>query len=314
MTKIEGIRNRALSITGSGFILMFFSEFLFMNEGPVRLVLRIPDDPVSAGLELLAFSGFYMLSAWALLLLLPYARPHGIAGLFLAGAVYGWIVEGSVVPVVHEAPPISWIWTSVSWHAPIDMLLGLYILRAALAASGSARSLFLHALVGIGWGLWSTWTWGDPDGLRLSTAEFAWFAAATSALWAFGLLLMSRARVWEAASFERWGLLAAAWIMALIWASAALPFSVGPLVLAALAILAVTRPARVARRSKDLPSGSFPIWRLSHIALAAAMATGTAWVCADLGWLIPTDDVTALALLGGTIALFWSYWRVFTTR
>lgn len=310
----RGIKNRALSIIGSGMILMFFSEFLFMNEEPVRMVMQLLAPPASAPLELLALSGFYMFAAWALLLLLPYAQPHGLAGIFLAGCLYGWIVEGAVVPAVHEAPPVSWIWTSVSWHAPIDVFIGLFILRRALAAPGPLRSLILHTLAGIGWGVWSTWTWGDPDGLRLTVAEFASFAAMTSILWAIGLFFMARAQAWESTRFERGFVLALAWLLALIWASVALPLSIGVLVLAAIATFAVTRPARTANPALELPLGSFPLWRLTHVFVAALMATGTVWICSEFKRHIATEDVTAIALVGGTIALLWSFWRVFTAR
>lgn len=314
MTRLQNITNRVLAIVGSAMILMFFSEFFFLNEGPVNTVMSLRSDPASAIVGLIETTCYYAVASWAFLLLLPSARKQGMAGLFLAACLYGWITEGAIVPVVHEAPPISWIWTSVSWHVPIDVFLGLFILRHAMGASNAGASILLHALAGIGWGVWSTWTWGEPDSLRISGVDFLFFAAVTSAIWTIGLVLLSRAQMWKSTQRERWGVFSVVWIFALMWASAALPFSLGPLGLGVLSLWLVVRRGQSAARSVDMPMGPFPLDRLWHVGLAALVATSTVWLFDSQGWNLPTEETTWVFFLFGLGALLWAYWRVFTLR
>lgn len=312
-----GIRNRVLSILGSALILMFFSEFFFVNEGPVNTVMSLRSAPVPALIGLVETTAFYALAAWAFLLLLPAARRWGLAGIFLAACLFGWITEGAIVPVVHEAPPVSWIWTSVSWHAPIDVLLGLFVLRHVLNTARLGVSVVVHILTGIGWGVWSTWTWSDPDALHLSGTEFLFFATITTLIWVLGLVLMSHAQDWTAVTPERWGVFLFVWILGLVWAYLFLPFSIGPLTLSAAALWLILRPRGPSgppRPCPNLPAGAFPLHRLWHVGLVPVMATGVVWLCESSKWKLPTEDITALFFVAGTGALLWAYWRVFTIR
>lgn len=314
MTIVEGITNRVLSIVGSALILMFFSEFFFMNEGPVDTVMSLRTTPGTAIIGLVETTAYYALAAWAFLLLLPSAQQRGMAGVFLVACLYGWITEGAIVPVVHEAPPISWIWTSVSWHAPIDVFLGLYLLRQVLCAPTPWASVALHAATGIAWGLWSTWTWSEPKSQHLSGSDFLFFTVVTSGIWALGLVLLSRARVWHSVAPERWSIFLIVWALGLLWAAAALPLSIGPLALSALALWMILRPGETDRQSADLPAGAFPVNRLWHVVLAAITATGTVWLCDGMGWMIPTEEITAAFFMAGSAALIWAYWQAFTLR
>jgi hypothetical protein len=149
----------------------------------------------------------YFLPTFAFLTVVDAFRIRRLAPLFLAAAVYGYLVEGVIVPVIYEDGLFGWFgasYTPLAWHAPLSIIFGWYLLRRWLVA-GNGRALALgSAAVGLYLGLWSLAWWlpenmADPDllagGARLGpwpVWEFAAHAFLFSALLILAHLLLGR--------------------------------------------------------------------------------------------------------------------------
>ena len=104
------------TLVGTALILLFLSEFLFLNEGPVATVVTLLGDRAGWGLAaaLGEFVLVYVVFAYALLGSLHWFSVRTITDLFLVGALVGWAIEGIVIPLVYEAVPVSIVWPSVA--------------------------------------------------------------------------------------------------------------------------------------------------------------------------------------------------------
>ena len=221
MTICVGILARAL-------VLLAFSEFLFFNEGPVGHFLGAPD-AMNKALQIAELIVFYCLPGSLLLALEPMMTswPRTI----LAGAFVGWSIEAAMVPVAYENVPFSFFWTSVSWHAMIDVCVGWVFLRRVMI-TGTAVSKIIYAVVlGFVTAIWSTWAWSD---LAFEIAQFAEIFAVALALIGVGYFLStlnsSEIKLGQVGFWIAVGVNFAMWA---IWATAFLPLSLGLLVLAA---------------------------------------------------------------------------------
>lgn len=218
-----------LAILARACVLLAFSEFVFFNEGPVLHFLEAPD-VTGKGLQIGELILFYCLPGSLLLALEPMMTtwPRTI----LAGAFVGWSIEAAIVPVAYENPPFSFFWTSISWHALIDVCLGWVMFRKLLFSGRAQTKLIAAASLGGLTALWSTWAWSD---LQLSAAGFAEVISVAVALLIVGYCLlrvcemkppMGRVGFWLAVGINLacWGL----------WAVLFIPISLGLAVMAAL--------------------------------------------------------------------------------
>ncbi|HIH97249.1 MAG TPA: hypothetical protein HA348_07245 [Thermoplasmata archaeon] len=64
-------------------------------------------------LKVLVLQNWYVLPPYIFLLVVEKFQVKNIWSLFLAGSLYGWAVEGVIVPVMYEALPWSISWTSL---------------------------------------------------------------------------------------------------------------------------------------------------------------------------------------------------------
>ena len=311
-----------MTVVGSALVLMFFSEFYFLNEAPVKL---IAPGPASAPLMLLLLPG-YCLFAYLFLIVLDRFRVATIPGLFLAGAVFGWATEALFVPIVYEAPPVSFFFPSVGWHAWIDVLVGWYLLRLAMRRLSFPVLAGLFALAGIGWGLWATWAWQGDGGAALvySMAEFRNVVLIASASWIAGTYLAdlgmtrrfraSRGEVGLAGLaglglFTVMGLAFWPWMLALA--------SLAGLTLAALwrGGSRATAPGDARWRGCLADFGSLPAPK-AYLAMAflPASALPSYWLVLQNNWALPSQEIVFLLLVTGVAYFFWSILRLFTHR
>ncbi len=78
----------------------------------------------------------YFLPTYAFLTIVDTFHIKRLAPLFLAAAVFGYLVEGVIVPIIYENGPLSWFslsYTPLAWHAPLSILFGWY---SAAAVAG----------------------------------------------------------------------------------------------------------------------------------------------------------------------------------
>jgi hypothetical protein len=154
---------RLAMFLASGYILMFFSEFYFLNEGPgLEFVNRWTNDPLSIPGWLGSLSLYYAGWGGIMLVCIDFFRVRNFWSLFIAGALFGWAVEGIVIPLIYGAMPGTIGWPSLGWHVIVDVMLGWYLVRRILQKNKHVYTIILSVALGLFWGLWCTWYWGEP--------------------------------------------------------------------------------------------------------------------------------------------------------
>ena len=308
------------TLVGTALILLFLSEFLFLNEGPVATVVTLLGDRAGWGLAaaLGEFVLVYVVFAYALLGSLHWFSVRTITDLFLVGALVGWAIEGIVIPLVYEAVPVSIVWPSVAWHSLVDVLLGWYLLRRLMRSDRGWHALAAFTLVGIAWGAWATWLWTDPEVLApLDPATFAAYATATSTLWIGGMALVDqvgtaalRVRRWEA---RVWFVVAGA--SALFMAASALPLSLAIIPFVWLTIRALRRPTDTTSDELVTHLTARPPWTRYLAATATPLSAIGMYTLMDAAqWRVPSEDIVVMLLLAATVWLLTAWRRALTRR
>ncbi len=310
---LSAFPNRLLAVIGTAMILQFYSEFYFLNEGPALAVSTRP----SALPGLIEGIAIYGLFAYIFLIVIDRFAIHNLAGLVLAGSIFGWATEALVVPVVYEAPPVSWIWPSVSWHALVDVIGGWYLLRVAMRRLSWPWLALLLAGLGMVWALWASWTWGAQDEAPTiyTTGQFWNIALVSGATWVVGTVLADigarrrfRASVWEASIV---GLAAVALFAGT--GAAFLPWSAGLAFLIALtfAVLALARRDRRDAPGLLAPLASAPPVSAYVVLPVLPLVAGISYpVVLARGLAVPTEEIVPLFLIAGGSAFLWALVRV----
>jgi hypothetical protein len=167
----------------TGYIFIYFSELAFWArpiEGttlPGMLALLLP----------------YSFAAYLFLATVSAFRVRTLAAVFLAGALFGWLVEGVFVQTAYESLPLSISFTGLAWHALLTVLVGWWALQWALRAS-VWRALWVSMLVGGVYGLWATSWWAESPPVTPLPA-FAVYTLATTLVLMIAYWLAARLRV-----------------------------------------------------------------------------------------------------------------------
>ncbi|MEL7461645.1 MAG: hypothetical protein AAFX45_13290 [Pseudomonadota bacterium] len=287
------------ALFGAGLVMAGWSEHVFFNEGPAETLLTAlnaaPLDAVIAQLEIAAF---YTIPAGVALAAMAWRGHAGLGRAMLIAALVGFVIEGTVVPAVYEAVPLSYLWTSVAWHGPITVGLGIFLMPRLLARLGPVQMGLTAIAAGLGWGIWTTWVWegGVPN---LSSADFAAYAAWTFIGIAVGYGLLHLAR-WPRVALHK----SVLWLFVLVPAAlfvmqgVFLPVGgVGLSVILAGLLYALSRWDVGAVAPERLR------WRnLVILILMPGTAIGTYAAQVSLGQLLPQDDLIALTFALGLLA------------
>ena len=183
---MQFLKNTLLAL-GTGYVLFFFSERLFWTAFK-------PGDSVAV----LAVTWIvYSAAAYLFLSLVAWLRAGASHRVFLAGAVFGWVVEGTLVGTLYgtesSAPfPLSVLVTGVSWHALISVWVGWHFLRRALADRRPWKAAGWSAALGLFWGTWATFLWRETPPVIVTVGAFAAHALAVTAALAAGYGVVSR--------------------------------------------------------------------------------------------------------------------------
>lgn len=166
----------------TAYILAFFSEYLFVNEGPAfGLVAGWRENPAGAVGVLFELSVWYGIAAYFFLWGIVRFGVRGVWGLVLAGAIYGFLTEGVVVSQMYEGLPFTISWTALGWHVLIDVLIGWYMVRWVLMRNVYWQTAVMAVGLGAFWGVWATW-YGGEEAL-MSAADFTVLALVTGGAW-----------------------------------------------------------------------------------------------------------------------------------
>lgn len=273
-----------------------WSEHVFFNEGPAETLLAaLATDPLKAISYQFEIAAFYAIPAFVALAAMAWRGVAGLARAMLIAALVGFAIEGAVVPAVYEAVPLSYVWTSVAWHGPITVGLGIFLMPRLLARLGPVHMALTAIAAGIGWGVWTTWVWegGVPNP---SPEDFAAFAAWTFAGIAVGYGLLHLAQ-WPRVVLHK----SAQWLFALVPAALfgmqGVYFPVGGV---GLAVILAGLLYALSRWAPG-PVAPEPIrWRnLVLLSLMPITAIGTYAAQFAYGQLLPHEDLIALTFMLG---------------
>ncbi len=163
----------------------------FLSEGFFWARWRTDFNPISAVQTWLV----YCFVTYTVLVILERFRVRNFWGVFLAGAVYGWLVEGVVVSTLYEDFPLGISFTGLAWHALFSVAIGLYLLPRLLRTAKPGRIAWMAALAGLVYALWSLWWWlENPNNIN------------NPLLWLFysgGMALLSLLGYWAADRLSR---------------------------------------------------------------------------------------------------------------
>jgi hypothetical protein len=164
------LRRLCLAVV-TGYIFVYYSEYAFWAR-PLDNI-RLPD-----ALWLLLT---YSFAAYIFLTLVVTFRVRTFAAIFLAGALFGWLVEGVIVQTLYSLLPISISLTGLSWHALITILVGWNAMQWLFRTGTWWRTLIVAAGIGAVYGLWAIWWWIDAPPAT-SFTDFAVYVFATTTL------------------------------------------------------------------------------------------------------------------------------------
>lgn len=301
-----------VAIVGYACIILSFSELIFVNEWVVRGLVGHGLDASAIVAHMSELLLYYAVFGAALYALWPLVK--SAAGLILAGSLVGWCIETAFVPVAYEAPPVSYIWTSVGWHALLDVVLGCYLWRRWMRRLPAWRMLAVSVVFGLFWAVWSTWTWTGDDPaeiMQLDPAQFWILISTIAGLWTLGLILADLGGVPR--RVPRWFGLLLSLILLGLWAINALGFPLAALPLLALAALTLI----ALRREGGLPgpglaedlSGRPPLWTYATPMISALVAVTAYERMIESNFVPPAHDIIWILVLSGFLALIWALWR-----
>jgi hypothetical protein len=148
---LKALANRLALALATGMILLYFSELAFWarpNAG------TLPPEILPTYLA-------YSLAAYAFLTILAAFRVRNTHALFLAGALFGWLVEGVIVQTMVDDFPLGISFTGLAWHASITVMVGWYAVQRALAQQSLWPTLRLSVWIGLGYGIWAIGWWRE---------------------------------------------------------------------------------------------------------------------------------------------------------
>lgn len=221
----------------------------------------------------------------------------GWPGAVIAAGLFGIVIEGVVVPVLYEAPPLTILWTSLAWHGLLTIGCGLFGFRAVARKPLIAIPVF--AVAGCVLGVWLNFMWVAEQG------PIVLDAFVMQVLLAYGMFIVGHV-VLDAVSdapwtpnrteiYVLWVLNIAVW--ALLWGLPLFPVSLLFPVLIAASWWLMSRGASEVRF--DL-TGRVPIMGYAaSLALPLGILAGALWTGGPIPelnawWIFATGPVTLL--------------------
>jgi hypothetical protein len=293
-----------------GYVFVYFSEIVFWARP-----LDATTFPGVLGAILV-----YACAGWLFLTVISAFRVRSLAALFLAGAVFGWLIEGVFVQTLYGELPISVSLTGLSWHALITVLFGWSLLQRALRFASAWRTLGIAILTGAITGVWSL-TWWAETGERTPVTTFAlYIAVATLGLilvyWLISLLRVSAFRPTFVETVIVLLLALAYFALVTVPTQPLALFVLPPLLL--IILLTLYRNRRVETRSSLLvPLAIYPTRATNALTLLALPLTATAVYALAYynGFSFNTGAIVYLVTIpAGFILLIWSLISVWRAR
>lgn len=179
---------RIMYVAAFGYISYFFSERVFWS-----FFRPYPEDQYS---DFFVTWFVYSLLSYLALGLIHHYHVTDWKRLFLVAAVYGWLIEGSVVTTMYGTTMGMWAtisYTGLAWHALFTGLFGWFFLYRSLMGMTSIRSYLMSiGVFGVAWGLWAL-NWGyESVGWTLTPDAFSMHALVFMAPLPLAYFIMAR--------------------------------------------------------------------------------------------------------------------------
>lgn len=104
---------------------------------------------------------YYAFPVYACLWAIDHFRVRRLPALVLVAALYAFLIEGVLTPVMYEAGLFDPIMPAyfIGWHGLFSVLFGWYTVRRWLVRGDWGRILVLGLIFGLLWGAWSLTYW-----------------------------------------------------------------------------------------------------------------------------------------------------------
>ncbi len=173
-----------------GYILYFYSERLFWTT----------IKPTDKSFDLIVGWLLYSSTAYLFLSVTAWFRVRRASSIFLAGAVYGWLVEGVLTTTLYgteaSAPfPISLSCTGLSWHALISVMAGYYYAARVLEKRNCWLTMAFSLLIGLFWGCWASFQWREDPPLVTPVVLFLLYSIIVTVPLVLSYWLLGRLRI-----------------------------------------------------------------------------------------------------------------------
>lgn len=299
-------RRLALSLA-TGVIFVYWSELVFWAR----------PYPGTSLAEAAPTTAAYSVAAYLFLTIVSAFRARTPAPVFLAGALFGWFVEGVIVQTMVEDLPLSISFTGLAWHASITVLVGWWLIPRWLQGDRrQRRSLaLLTTAVGAAYGAWAM-TWWIEAPPPTPPPAFAFYTLWTTLVLAAAYALASRLQM-DAFRPTRLEWVVLAGVVLVYFAFVTVPSAPLSLVvlppLMALALAGLRRLRRTADEVNPLTPGARPQIGACAVLLLLPLAASAVY---SLGWLagirFPTGIVVYIVTTPtGFILLAWSLLQAF---
>lgn len=158
---------------------------------------------------------YYAFPVYACLWTIDTFRVRRLSALVLVAALYAFLVEGVLTPVLYEAGLFDLVMPTyfIGWHGLLSVAFGWYGLRKWLVKGQWERVLTFGFLFGLFWGIWSITWWlpqafdgpASPD--RWSIVDFGLYAFVFTSTLALSHWFLGRGvwpREFKPSKVERW--------------------------------------------------------------------------------------------------------------
>jgi hypothetical protein len=233
----------------------------------------------------------------------------GWSGLFLAGAILGWLVEGVIVGTMYEVFPFQLVWTPLAWHALITAVsvLGLSLASARWSVGAQIGAMAALGLFGAFWSLfWPLERDDTPAALSVLV-----YLAGTGVLVALALAWIDRSGPLPRP--KRWVVMSAPGLGALAWVAGTV-MAPSPLRLACPVLIggSVWIMRRLGSgKEAAWPGPPAPVWRHGLFLIAPLITTaGIALLWAEPG--VEVNWLVALPTCAVSVGWWlWLLWRAY---
>ncbi|MBX9906865.1 hypothetical protein K2X96_03135 [Patescibacteria group bacterium] len=286
---------RVLLSLSVGYVIYFFGERVFWSFA--RSAELQPENPDS----LIGFvfgAILYSLFAYMMLVVIECFRVRTVWALFLAGSIFGWLVEGVYAMTFFGGAgiplPFSIVWTAVAWHALISVLIGLYYLRISLSDKSFFHTVVTASALGLFWGVWAlAWVFEEIP-LLVTPVEFAThaFVATFFLIIAEWLMTISKPAEFISTRVERVVLCAVVLLFAGLVTFPVVPFLMPVLVVCFLiAFVPLILNRKKEQHEHMLSEFGRPVSFVKYSALLCmpAVATLIYVVCNSIGFVFPSN-------------------------